>query len=81
VTTHEALKRLRKLLIEFLNCARYAERCCEGVVLTLGDLLGQDIHAELFFFEIADSQQNRAMPQQRRKFFEHDLSPLLWIEE
>jgi hypothetical protein len=64
-------QRLGKFLVEILDGAGDADRCGQSVVLTIGDFLWNNIHAESVVFDVAHGEQDSAMPQKRRKFFEH----------
>jgi hypothetical protein len=57
---------LGKLFVEIFNRAGDTDRRRQSVVLTIGDLLRDDVHAKLVVFDVAHGEQDTTMPQERR---------------
>jgi hypothetical protein len=62
---------LGKLAVEILDGAGDANRRRQSIVLTVGDSLWNNVHAEPVLFDVAYGEQDSAMPHKRRQFFEH----------
>uniref|UniRef100_E6PXN9 Uncharacterized protein n=1 Tax=mine drainage metagenome TaxID=410659 RepID=E6PXN9_9ZZZZ len=69
----------RQIPVKLICRTSYGQRRRQRGVLAILQLLRDDVHANLVIVDVGDGQQDGALPQVRRKFFEHVWLLVKWV--
>ena len=69
----------RQIPVKLVCRTSYGQRRRQRGVLAILQLLRDDVHANLVIFDVGDGQQDGALPQVRREFFEHGCLLVKWV--